>query len=99
MHSPTYTLHPFCDTIPTEGKVITIRKQVAERIRYLRQSKQWTQQYLAEKTNLPGPWSVSRLETRGTDSIATLEIVCKALDVEVWEMLKPDWEVPKDVTN
>jgi hypothetical protein len=39
------------------------------------------------------------LETRGTDSIATLEIVCKALDVEVWEMLKPDWEVPKDVTN
>lgn len=61
---------------------------VGSRIRYLRQQKNWTQQTLAERCSLPGPWTVSRLETRGTDSIHTLEIVCKALGVEVWELLR-----------
>ena len=61
---------------------------VGARIRALRQQRHWTQQILAEEANLPGPWTVSRLETRGTDSLGTLEVVCKALDIEVWELLK-----------
>lgn len=56
----------------------------------MRQAHGWTQQTLADLCFFPGPWTVSRLETRGTDSLGTLEIVCKALGVEVWELLKPD---------
>lgn len=62
---------------------------VGARIRALRQQRHWTQQILAEEANLPGPWTVSRLETRGTDSLQTLEIVCNALGIEVWELLHP----------
>ena len=78
---------------------IDLRTQAAKKIRSHRQQKHWTQQYIAEICSLPGPWSVSRLETRGTDSLGMLEIVCKALGVELWELLKPDWEVPRDVTK
>ena len=67
---------------------IDIRIQVAKKIRKLRKKNNWTQQYLAEKTNLPGPWSVSRLETRGTDSLSTLQIICDAFGIEVWELLR-----------
>ena len=62
---------------------------VGAKIRTLRKARDWTQQTMAEKANLPGPWTVSRLETRGTDSLSTLEVVCKALDIEVWELLHP----------
>ena len=61
---------------------------IGARIRSLRREKNWTQQTLAEKTNLSGPWAESRLETRGTDSLSVLEIVCKAFGIEVWELLK-----------
>lgn len=74
---------------PSEEVInIDIRIQAAKQIRELRQERQWTQQHLAEITNLPGPWSVSRLETRGTDSLGMLEIVCKAFGIEVWELLR-----------
>ncbi len=42
-----------------------------------------TQQTLANLCSFPGPWTVSRLETRGTDSLSTLEIVCGAFGIEV----------------
>ena len=93
------TLAQTGESIKREVITIDIRIQAAKHIRYLRQSKHWTQQTLAEKCLFPGPWTVSRLETRGTDSLGMLEIVCKALGVEVWELLKPDWEVPGDVTK
>ena len=63
---------------------------VGGKIRQLRIKHGWTQQELAERCSFPGPWTVSRLETRGTDSLSTLEIVCNALRIEVWELLKPD---------
>lgn len=73
---------------PTKLEVITIRIQVAKQIRYLRQQHQWTQQYLAENCLLPGLWSLSRLEARGTDSLSTLQIICEAFGIEVWELLR-----------
>ncbi len=59
-----------------------------KRIRQLRNERHWTKQQLAEFCNFPGPWTVSRIETKGTDSLSTLEIICKALEIEVWELLK-----------
>ena len=67
---------------------IDIRIQVAKQIRKLQQGRYWTQQYLAEITNLPGLWSLSRLEARGTDSLSTLQIICEAFGIEVWELLR-----------
>ena len=111
LQTPTYTPTFVCGRLQsnrylpqtrTLGEVITIdniRIQAAKQIRKLRQERHWTQQCLAEKCLLSGPWTVSRLETRGTDSLGMLEIVCKALGVEVWKLLKPDWEVPRDVTK
>lgn len=61
---------------------------VGYRIRELRKRKQWTQQDLAEKCGLSGPWTISRLETQGTNNLAMLETVCKALEIEVWELLR-----------
>jgi len=77
---------------------------IAIRIRSLRQSKHLTQQELAVRCNFPGPWKVSRLESgkkgSGISDINTLEIVCRELGIELWKLLKPDWEVPReDVTK
>jgi transcriptional regulator with XRE-family HTH domain len=64
-------------------------KPIGPKIRQLRLQRYWTQQQFAELCNFPGPWTISRIETRGTDSLQTLEIVCKALGLEVWELLHP----------
>ena len=61
---------------------------VGYRIRELRKRKQWTQQDLAEKCGLSVPWTISKLENQGANIIAMLEIVCKALEIEVWELLR-----------
>lgn len=69
---------------------------IGEKIRKLRQRHEWTQQNLADLCSFPGPWTVSRLETRGTDSLSTLEVVCGAFGIAAWELLKPDhlfWNV------
>lgn len=63
-------------------------RDIGTRIRSLRREKGWTQQTLANLCSFPGPWTVSRLETRGTDSLSTLEIVCGAFGIEVWELLR-----------
>lgn len=70
---------------------------IATRIRVLRQSKHLTQQELAVRCSFPGPWKESRLEGgkkgSGIERLDTLEIVCRELEIELWELLKPDWEV------
>ena len=67
---------------------------IALRIRTLRQQKLWTQQELADRCNFPGPWKISRIESAkkgsGIERIDTLEIICEALGIELWELLKPD---------
>ena len=65
-----------------------VKIDTGKRIRLLRSDHHWIQQQLAEFCNFPGPWTVSRIETRGTDSLSTLEIICKALGIEVWELLR-----------
>ena len=56
-----------------------------------------TQQELAALCNFPGPWNISRLEGgkkgSGIERIDTLEVVCQELGIELWELLKPDWDV------
>ena len=51
---------------------------------------------MAERCRFPGPWKVSRLEGgrkgSGINDINTLEIICRELGIEVWELLKPDEE-------
>ena len=61
---------------------------IGARIRALRREKGWTQQTLADLCSFPGPWTVRRLETQGTDSLSTLEIVWMALGIEEWELLR-----------
>ena len=43
---------------------------------------------LAEECGFSGSWTISRLETQGTNNLAMLETVCKALGIEVWELLR-----------
>lgn len=76
------------NTIQRSVITIDIRIQAAKQIRKLRQKDNWTQQKLSERCNFPGPWTVSRLETRGTDSLSTLQIICVAFGIEVWELLR-----------
>lgn len=72
-------------------------EKIATRIRKLRLQKQLTQQELAERCNFPRPWKISRLEGgrkgSGIERIDTLEVVCQELGIELWELLKPDWDV------
>lgn len=76
------------------GVVEIDNKRIALRIRMLRQQKHWTQQELADRCNFPGPWKISRIEGAkkgsGIERIDTLEIICKSLGIELWELLKPD---------
>ncbi len=69
---------------------------IATRIRKLRLQKQLTQQELAVLCNFAGPWKISRLEGgkkgSGIERIDTLEVVCQELGIELWELLKPDWD-------
>lgn len=62
-------------------------KHVAENGK-LRKRKQWTQQDLAEECGFSGSWTISRLETQGTNNLAMLETVCKVLGIEVWKLLR-----------
>ena len=80
------------------GEVENINtNQIADRLRKLRLRKQLTQQELAALCHFPGPWKISRLEGEKKDSgierIDTLEVVCQELGIELWELLKPDWDV------
>ncbi len=75
--------------------------QIATRIRALRRAHNLTQQELAALCNFPGPWKISRLEGgkkgSGIERLDTLEIVCQKLGIELWELLKPDWDVAGEV--
>lgn len=77
-------------------KNIEVQK-IAARIRLLRRERGLTQQELAALCNFPGPWKISRLEGgkkgSGIERIDTLEVVCQELGIELWELLKPDWDV------
>lgn len=73
------------------------QSNIGAMIRRLRISRHWTQQELAELCSFPGPWTVSRIEKQGTDSIHALEIVCKVLSIEVWELLRDAAE--KNITE
>jgi transcriptional regulator with XRE-family HTH domain len=77
-------------------KKIEVQK-IAVRIRLLRRERGLTQQELAALCNFPGPWKISRLEGgkkgSGIERLDTLEIVCQKLGIELWELLKPDWDV------
>lgn len=77
-------------------KKIEVQK-IASRIRLLRRERGLTQQELAALCNFPGPWKISRLEGgkkgSGIERLDTLEIVCQKLGIELWELLKPDWDV------
>ena len=77
-------------------KKIEVQK-IAARIRLLRRERGLTQQELAALCNFPGPWKISRLEGgkkgSGIERLDTLEIVCQELGIELWELLKPDWDV------
>lgn len=79
-----------------EVKKIEVQK-IAARIRLLRRERGLTQQELAALCNFPGPWKISRLEGgkkgSGIERIDTLEVVCQELGIELWELLKPDWDV------
>ena len=70
------------------------KKLIALRIRMLRQQNHLTQQELADRCYFPGPWKISRIEGAkkgsGIERIDTLEIICEVLDIELWELLKPD---------
>ena len=98
MHIPTYPNPPFYAIIPScrrEAAEISIEiSTIAMRLRKLRREKGWSQQELAERCRFPGPWKVSRLEGgkkgSGISDINMLEIVCRELGIEVWELLKPD---------
>lgn len=69
---------------------IDIINHIALRIRTLRRQKQWTQQELADRCNFPGPWKISRIEGAkkgsGIERIDTLEIICEAIGIELWEL-------------
>lgn len=77
-------------------KKIEVQK-IASRIRLLRRERGLTQQELAALCHFPGPWKISRLEGgkkgSGIERLDTLEIVCQKLGIELWELLKPDWDV------
>jgi transcriptional regulator with XRE-family HTH domain len=77
-------------------KKIEVQK-IASRIRLLRRERGLTQQELAALCHFPGPWKISRLEGgkkgSGIERLDTLEIVCQELGIELWELLKPDWDV------
>ena len=77
-------------------KNIEVQK-IAARIRLLRRERGLTQQELAALCNFPGPWKISRLEGgkkgSGIERIDTLEVVCQELGIELWELLKPEWDV------
>ena len=64
----------------------------------LRRERGLTQQELAALCNFPGPWKISRLEGgkkgSGIERLDTLEVVCQELGIELWELLKPDFEIP-----
>ena len=72
------------------------------RLRKLRREKGWSQQELAERCRFPGPWKISRLEGgrkgSGITDLTTLEIVCREIGIEVWELLKPE-EEPESITT
>lgn len=98
MHIPTYTPPLVCAILSlSEGWRKINTKQIASRIRKLRQQKQLTQQELAALCHFPGPWKISRLEGgkkgSGIERIDTLEVVCQELGIELWELLKSDWDV------
>lgn len=73
-------------------------QKIATRIRALRKAHNLTQQELAVLCNFAGPWKISRLEGgkkgSGIERIDTLEVVCQELGIELWELLKPDFEIP-----
>lgn len=80
--------HPIMEVVEIDNNLI------AQRIRRLRQQKQWTQQELADRCKFPGPWKISRIESAkkgsGIERIDTLEIICEAMEIELWELLKLD---------
>lgn len=96
-HPDIYSISRPCYTLPIGRWRKINTKQIATRIRKLRLQKQLTQQELAALCNFPGPWKISRLEGgkkgSGIERIDTLEIVCQELGIELWELLKPDWDV------
>lgn len=88
----------------SEWEVVTIisSEVIGARIRELRREKELTQQELAEFCSFPGSWKISGLESgrkgSGIERPDTLEIVCRELGIELWELLKPDPPLPKSTT-
>jgi transcriptional regulator with XRE-family HTH domain len=68
---------------------------VADRVRYLRRSRGWTQQQLADRASisLEGVWTIEN--GRKLPRASTLELLAGALGVEPADLVPPGWCRPR----